>query len=463
MTAPAGLWRLAADTGGTFTDVLAEDPAGHPHRAKVLSSSALRGRIEQVFVERRCRLDRRYPGPTPGPALLAGCGVVSLDGRSLGVVHAFDAAAGQLELMAEAELRVGQTIEIRSPEPAPVLAARLLTGTPQGAALPPMELRLATTRGTNALLERRGAATAFLVTRGFRDLLTIGTQERPELFARRPVRPVPLPRLVLEVVERLAADGSVLEPLDETALVAELPRLRAAGIESVAVALLHAYRNPVHEDRVVAVLRAHGFPSVVASEALARRIKFLPRAETAVVEAYLAPIVGAFLASVAAALPAAPAGRLFALTSAGGLVAATDFRAKDSLLSGPAGGVLGAQRAARASGFAAFIGFDMGGTSTDVARAAGDGLEYTFEQRVGDARLLAPALAIETVAAGGGSIVAVSNGRLQVGPASAGATPGPACYGAGGPLTLTDVNLLLGRFDPGRFGLPLDVAAAEQA
>jgi 5-oxoprolinase (ATP-hydrolysing) len=463
VTAPARRWRLAADTGGTFTDVVAEDPAGHCHRAKVLSSSALRGRVEQVFDGRCCQIDRRTPGLTPGLTLLTGCDVVTMDGRDLGVVRAFDAAEGRLQLVAEAELQVGQTIEIRSPEPAPVLAARLLTGTPQGAVLPPMELRLATTRGTNALLERRGAPTAFLVTRGFRDLLTIGTQERPELFARRPVRPVPLPSLVVEVHERLAADGTVLEALDEAALLAELPRLRAAGIESVAVALLHAYRNPVHEERVVALLTAHGFPTVVASEALARRIKFLPRAETAVVEAYLAPIVGSFLASVAAALPAAPAGRLFALTSAGGLVAAADFRAKDSLLSGPAGGVVGAQRAARAGGFTAFIGFDMGGTSTDVARASGGGLEYTFEQRVGDARLLAPALAIETVAAGGGSIVAVEHGRLQVGPASAGATPGPACYGAGGPLTLTDVNLLLGRFDPDRFGLPIDVAAAERA
>jgi 5-oxoprolinase (ATP-hydrolysing) len=463
VTAPARRWRLAADTGGTFTDVLAEDPAGQRHRAKVLSSSALRGRVERVLDGCLCQLDRRTPELTPGLPLLAGCEVVTLDGRVLGVVQAFDAAAGRLEFRADADLRVGQTIEIRSPEPAPVLAARLLTGTPQGALLPPMELRLATTRGTNALLERRGAPTAFLVTRGFRDLLAIGTQERPELFARRPVRPVPLPRLVVEVQERLAADGTVLEALDEETLLAELPGLRAAGIESVAVALLHAYRNPVHEERVVALLTAHGFPSVAASSALARRIKFLPRAETAVVEAYLAPIVGAFLASVAAALPAAPAGRLFALTSAGGLVAAADFRAKDSLLSGPAGGVVGAQRAARASGFSAFIGFDMGGTSTDVARASGDGLEYTFEPRVGDARLLAPALAIETVAAGGGSIVAVANGRLQVGPASAGATPGPACYGAGGPLTLTDVNLLLGRFDPDRFGLPLDIAAAERA
>lgn len=330
-------WRLSADTGGTFTDVFAEDPTGRHHRAKVLSSSALRGRVERVLDGRCCDLDLRYPWLTPGSALLAGCDVVALGGARLGVVGRFDAARGRLELTTEGVLTPGQGLEIRSPEPAPVLAARLLTGTPQGEFLPAMELRLATTRGTNALLERRGARTALLVTRGFRDLLTIGTQERPELFARRPVLPAPLPSLVLEVHERLAADGTVIEPLDEVALLDELPRLRAAGIESVAVALLHAYRNPVHEQRVVALLEDHGFPSVVASAALAARIKYLPRAETAVVEAYLAPVVGAFLSTVVAALPAPPEGRLFALTSAGGLVAAADFRATDSLLSGPAG------------------------------------------------------------------------------------------------------------------------------
>ena len=463
MTGSPVPWRLAADTGGTFTDVVAVDPAGRSSRAKVLSSSALRGRVERILDERTVDLDRRDTSAAGGCELLAGCKLARLGAAGqepLAVVAGFDPATGRLRLEAAAPLAAGEVVEIRSSEPAPVLAARLLTGTPQNQPLPPMELRLATTRGTNALLERRGARTAFLVTRGFRDLLAIATQERPELFARRVVLPAPLPEVTLEVHERLAADGTVVEPLDLAALEPEIERLVAAGFESAAVASLHAYRNPDHERAVAAALARHGFRHVAVSSELAPRIKLLPRAETAVVEAYLAPVVGSFLATVAAALPSE--GRLLALTSAGGLAAARDFRAKDSLLSGPAGGVVGAVAAARRSGFERLVGFDMGGTSTDVARFDGE-LEYVFEQRVAGTRLLAPALAIETVAAGGGSVVSVKHGRLQVGPESAGAAPGPACYGAGGPLTVTDVDFLLGRLDAELFGLPIDRRAAEQA
>ncbi|HEV3074120.1 MAG TPA: hydantoinase/oxoprolinase family protein, partial [Thermoanaerobaculia bacterium] len=285
------------------------------------------------------------------------------------------------------------------------------------------------------------------------------TQQRPELFALAVERPAPLYRAVVEVDERLAADGSEIAPLDLAALRGPAGELLAAGVPCAAVALLHSYRNPRHERELGAFLRELGFRHVSLSAELAPLIKLLPRAETAVVDAYLAPVLADYLAAVAAELPS---GALHVMTSAGGLVRASSFRAKDSLLSGPAGGVVGAARAGRASGFERVIAFDMGGTSTDVARFDGD-FEYLFEHRVGDAHLVAPALAIESVAAGGGSICAYHGGRLQVGPESAGARPGPACYGAGGPLTLTDVNLLLGRLAAGRFEIPLDPGAAERA
>lgn len=460
MSGPDG-WRLWVDTGGTFTDCLAVDPAGAVHRAKVLSTSALRGRIAAQAGPASLRLDApwrvpdgffhgfsfRLLGPSPViPAI---------------PVTGYDAAAGVLHLaeLPAGDEPAGTAFELRSPEEAPVLAARLVTGTPMGAALPEIALRLATTRGTNALLERKGAATALFVTRGFADLLRIGTQQRPDLFTLEIRRPEPLYRAAVEVPERLAADGSVLVPLDVEALRGAAGRLLGEGIETAAVALMHGYRNPAHEEALGAFLRDLGFCHVSLSSRLAPLIKLLPRAETAVVDAYLSPVLSDYLAGVAGALSR---GSLHVMTSAGGLVRAGAFHAKDALLSGPAGGVVGAARAGRRSGFLRVIAFDMGGTSTDVARWDGD-FEYLFEHRVGDAHLVAPALAIESVAAGGGSICGYDGAQLQVGPESAGAAPGPSCYGAGGPLTITDVNLLLGRLDPRRFEIPLDRGAAERA
>jgi len=358
---------------------------------------------------------------------------------------------------------VSGACELRFPEEAPVLGARLLTGAATPADLPPMALRLATTRGTNALLTRQGGSVALFITRGFADLLAVGTQQRPDLFALEIRKPRPYYDAVVEVSERLAADGSVLQPLTEETLDALRPKLeelRERGIGGAAIALLHGYRNPEHETRLAQILTGAGFPWVVTSSDLAPLIGILPRAETVVVEAFLAPVIRGYLAGVAKALTGDST--LHVMTSAGGLARAEEFRAKDSLLSGPAGGVVGAARAGRRSGFERVIPFDMGGTSTDVARVDGD-FEYVFEHHVGDAHLVAPALAIESVAAGGGSICRFDGDRLRVGPESAGAHPGPACYGAGGPLTLTDVNLLLGRLDPERFGIPIDVEAARAA
>jgi 5-oxoprolinase (ATP-hydrolysing) len=467
---PAG-WQVWIDTGGTFTDCLALDPAGVLHRAKVLSTSALRGLAlgaggaggaegDGRFV----RLASRWRVPRD---FFRGFTLRLLESEDAPVLIAGSAeGGGSLTLAAplagsvNGKGRPGEAaVELRSPEEAPILAARLVTGTPPGVALPPLAMRLATTRGTNALLERKGAATALFITRGFGDLLRIGTQQRPDLFALDIRRPPPLYSAVVEVPERLAADGSVLEPLDCAALREPAARLLAEGFEAAAVALLHSYRNPRHELELGEMLAAIGFRHVALSAVLAPLIKLLPRAETAVVDAYLAPALQTYLESVAAPLAG---GSLHVMTSAGGLVRAASFRAKDGLLSGPAGGVVGAAQAGRRSGLARIIAFDMGGTSTDVARHDGD-FEYLFEHGVGDAHLVSPALAIESVAAGGGSVCSFDGGRLRVGPESAGARPGPACYGAGGPLTLTDVNLALGRLDPDRFEIPLAAAASERA
>jgi 5-oxoprolinase (ATP-hydrolysing) len=451
-------WRIWIDTGGTFTDCLALDPSGAVHRAKVLSSGALRGRLLRRIDSRRLEIEQRW---AVDDDFVRGFLFRWLDLEHEPVpVTRYDAATSVIELQGSApDCPGGQCFEVRCGVEAPILAAQIVTRTGQDEALPAVEMRLATTRGTNALLERRGAPVALLVTRGFGDLLLIGDQQRPDLFALHIERPGPLYRSVIEVDERLAADGSEVEALQPGSALEAARRAVAEGVRVAAVALAHAYRNPDHERRLAEMLVQAGFEHVSCSADLSPLIKLLPRAETAVVNAYLAPMIETYLARIRETLSG---GRLHVMTSAGGLVPAEACRAKDGLLSGPAGGVAGAAAAAARSGFERVIGLDMGGTSTDVARYDGD-YEYQFEHRVGGSggvRLVAPALAIETVAAGGGSVCTFADEALRVGPESASAIPGPACYGAGGPLTVTDVNLLLGRLDPDRFDIPISIEPA---
>lgn len=452
-------WQISIDTGGTFTDCLARAPDSSLHRAKVLSTSSLRGRVREVLSPQRVRIDAAWE---VDDGFINGLefGFLVDDGRRWRV-RSFDSAGSLIELDGPLidDDAAGASFQVLSSEPAPILAARVVTGTPFGLPLPPLTVRLATTRGTNALLERRSGPVAFFVTEGFGDLLVIGDQQRPDLFALEVLKPPPLYEVAVEVPGRLAADGSVIRPLDPGAVEEQARELLGRGIRSAAVALLHSYANPAHERALAGLLDRIGFEHVACSCDLAPLIKILPRAETAVVEAFLAPVLTEYLKQVS---ETAQGGKLHVMTSAGGLVDAGAYRACDSLLSGPAGGVVGAAAAGRRSGFERIIGFDMGGTSTDVARYDGD-FDYRFEHSVGGARLVAPALAIETVAAGGGSICQYENGALAVGPRSASADPGPACYGAGGPLTLTDVNLLAGRLDPERFDIPVDRAAANCA
>ncbi len=451
----ADKWKIQVDTGGTFTDCIAWDSLGNVHRAKVLSSSALRGEVSE-----RCdgaRLRVVLPHPVPDRFFVAS--ELRVLGSGLAGVRVLDSSDdGCVTLERPVVVKQGDSVEFRFAEEPPVLAARLVTRTPADKPLPPMALRLATTRGTNALLERKGTRVAFFVTSGFGDLLHIGDQTRSDLFALDIRKPTPLCEAVVEVDERLSADGGVLRPIELEQVRLEAQRLVQAGIRSAAVALLHAYRNPLHEQQVADVLRESGFTHVSVSSELAPLIRILPRAQTAEADAYLGPIIHEYLRKIAEA--AAPES-MHVMTSAGALMRPGQYHAKDSLLSGPAGGVVGASAAGVSAGYHRLLTFDMGGTSTDVSRYD-DGVARVYEHRVGDARLLAPAVEIETVAAGGGSICRFDGERLTVGPESAGADPGPACYGAGGPLTVTDVNLLLGRLDPERFGIPVDVVAAHE-
>ncbi|MEM8961429.1 MAG: hydantoinase/oxoprolinase family protein [Acidobacteriota bacterium] len=449
-------WRIRVDTGGTFTDCLAYSPQGERKRVKVLSSSTLRAQVVAVEGSALC-LGAIWRAPD---GFLDGAQLRILGDTSPGqpIMRSTGGASPTATVEDPSRFQAGSRVEILFDLEAPVLAAYLVTGTPPSESLPPLDFRLATTRGTNALLERRGARVAFLVTRGFADLLTIGNQQRPDLFALAIVKPEPLYAEVIEVDERLSADGSVLRELDLTTLEPYLDRLRE--LDAVAVAFLHSYRNPAHERAVADYLGRQGIRYVSVSSTLSPTIEILPRAQTAVVDAYLRPILDVYLQRVHGALGAGS--RLHVMSSAGGLAGVSAFHPKDSLLSGPAGGVVGAAAAARGCGVSPILAFDMGGTSTDVSRWHGD-FVYRFRHQVGSAHIAAPALEIETVAAGGGSVCGVVDGQLRVGPESMGASPGPACYGAGGLLTLTDVNLLLGRLDPARFGIPIDVDAAQRA
>jgi 5-oxoprolinase (ATP-hydrolysing) len=308
-------------------------------------------------------------------------------------------------------------------------------------------VRMGTTVATNALLERRGERTLLIVTRGFRDALRIATQARPRLFDLRIVLPELLYERVIEVKERMTAGGEVITPLDTAALDAELAAAAAAGLTACAIVFMHAYRAPAHELAAEARARAYGFTQISVSHRVSPLIKLVPRGDTTVVDAYLSPILRRYVDRLAARMPGV---RLLFMQSSGGLTEAKRFQGKDAILSGPAGGIVGMVASARAAGHEKLIGFDMGGTSTDVSHYAGE-YERAFDTEVGGVRVRAPMMSIHSIAAGGGSVIRFEQGRLQVGPRSAGANPGPASYGRGGPLTITDANVLLGRVQPDFF------------
>jgi 5-oxoprolinase (ATP-hydrolysing) len=333
-------------------------------------------------------------------------------------------------------------------------------------------VKMGTTVATNALLERKGERTLLLITKGFRDALRIGYQARPNIFAKHIIKPDMLYERVAEVDERVRADGTVERALDLDAVRTALVRAKDDGIRAVAIVLMHAYRYSAHERQVAALARDLGFAQVSVSHEVSPLIKLVGRGDTTVVDGYLSPILRRYVAQVDGELSSEgkKSTRLMFMMSSGGLTAAELFRGKDAILSGPAGGVVGMAETGRQAGFDQLIGFDMGGTSTDVSHFAGD-YERTFETEVAGVRMRAPMMLIHTVAAGGGSILHFDGARFRVGPDSAGANPGPTCYRRGGPLAVTDANVMVGKllpdFFPKIFGpqqnAPLDDASVRVA
>jgi 5-oxoprolinase (ATP-hydrolysing) len=349
-------------------------------------------------------------------------------------------------------------VKVPSSDTAPLIGIRRLLGLAADAPIPPCEVRLGTTLGTNALLERRGARSALLLTRGFGDLLELGDQTRPDLFALRIDKPRPLPERTLEVAARLDANGGELERPEPSELGRQLLELRASGVGSVGVAILNDYRSGTLEQPLAELARSCGFEHVACGHELAPGIGYLARASTVAIDAYLTPLLQAYLEKLAAELPGS---RLLLMQSSGALCDASRFRGAASVLSGPAGGAVALAAVARAAGAERAVGFDMGGTSTDVSRVEAGRLSRVHEAQVAGTRIATPMVAVHTVAAGGGSVCRLDGERLSVGPDSVGADPGPLCYGRPGAseLSLSDVSLALGRLIPDRFPLPLVEAA----
>ncbi|MFG3359148.1 hydantoinase B/oxoprolinase family protein [Streptomyces griseofuscus] len=392
-------WQFWVDRGGTFTDIVARRPDGRLLTHKVLSDNPAR------------------PHPEPGPDTAS-----ATRGDAPGIQ-----GAGH-----------------RPTPDAAVTGIRALLGdSPE----PVEAVRMGTTVATNALLERTGEPTLLIITRGFRDALRIAYQNRPRIFARRIELPEVLYTRVIEADERIAADGTVLRAPDLDALAPALQEAYDDGIRAVAVVCLHSHLHPTHERAIGELAARTGFPQISLSSEVSPLMKLVPRGDTAVADAYLSPVLHRHVRQVADELRGV---RLMFMQSNGGLTEAGQFRGKDAILSGPAGGIVGMARMSQRAGFDRVIGFDMGGTSTDVSHFAG-AYERVFDTQVAGVRLRAPMLDIHTVAAGGGSVLHFDGSRYRVGPDSAGATPGPACYRAGGPLTVTDANVMLGRIQPAHF------------
>ena len=309
---------------------------------------------------------------------------------------------------------------------------------------------MGTTVATNALLERKGDRTLLLITKGFGDLLRIGYQNRPLLFDLNIKLPELLYERVVEVSERLNEKGKVVTKLNEEEVRNSLIKAKSDGINSVAIAFMHSYINPDHENKIEQIAKEENFNQISVSHKVSPLIKLVGRGDTTVVDAYLSPILRRYVNQVSEELQDTKSTQLMFMQSNGGLTDANLFQGKDALLSGPAGGVVSMTQTGKQAGFNKLIGFDMGGTSTDVCHFAGE-FERSFETELAGVRIRAPMMQINTVAAGGGSILSYKDGRFQVGPESAGAIPGPASYGRGGPLTVTDCNVLLGKLNPDFF------------
>ncbi len=449
------MWKIWIDTGGTFTDCLAQNPSGETSRIKILSNGSLRGTIEEIVNETKIIAQFNWPIATD---IFEGFTFYQLSTNNKARIKNINLQTGEITLSTAIKLdESSKTFEITAHEEVPVLVCRLLTQTALNQQFPNVDLRLGTTRGTNALLERKGAPVTLLITKGFKDLLKIGTQQRPHLFELNIQTPPVLYQNVFEIDERINADGNILKSMENLQVESIQKQIDPLNT-SIAITLINSYKNDVHEQQLSKLFRGRSFKHISVSSELSSNIKLLPRAQTTVVNAYLSPIMLNYVEGITSKLNQ----EIDIMTSAGSIMKSGSFTPKDGLLSGPAGGILGAATVAKSNNINHIVTFDMGGTSTDVA-IYNNQINYTYETKVGDAIIQSPAIDIDTIASGGGSICAINNGLLEVGPSSAGASPGPACYGNGGPLTITDINLLSGRLSDQYFAIPISKYASKDA
>ncbi len=453
------------DVGGTFTDCLVRRESGEILRIKTLSSSrvpvtaqpangSLDHATEQVdCVELNSDCDDFWFGGTL-------CGLDGAGNQVFAAPVIEFQSGGRIRLAKPVDLSRAEKYEIVPDCEAPVLAVRRLLQVPLGKAIPPITVRLGTTRGTNALLTRNGAKLALLITSPFEQLLEIGDQTRPDLFALDVKKAPTLASLVLPIEERIVSDGSVLVPINLQQARDQLQCAREAGCNSIAISLMHSFQNPEHELKLAELAAQVGIEHISVSHQLASVVEFVARTQTTVVDAYLSPIVREYFSRLCDQFGGNDRAELLVMTSAGGLVDWHEYSGKDCILSGPAGGVVALSQL-QSEVNRPVIGLDMGGTSTDVCRA-GQQAVLQYESTKAGVRILTPTLPIETVAAGGGSICWFDGVSLRVGPQSAGAFPGPACYGRGGPLTITDLNVVSGRIPPSQFPFSIDIDASWQ-
>ncbi|MDH5382438.1 MAG: hydantoinase/oxoprolinase family protein, partial [Cyclobacteriaceae bacterium] len=448
-------WKLWIDTGGTFTDCIGFTPGDEIKQFKVLSSSCLRGNVIKIIDHKSLQTQINWPLED---SIFQGYNIRFLETGKTFLVDSIDPKTGIVLTQEAIPNDLKGFFEITANEEVPVLAARILTATPLNKPLPEIELRLGSTKGTNALLERKGAKTALILNAGFEDLLEIGTQQRPDIFALNIKKRKKYYSEVFGLKGRQDKTGETLIPFQEQEWENLSSKLLKGNFESIAVSFIHSYKNNTQEHTLKKQLNAKGIGHISISSEISNSVKYLDRTETTVINAYLDPIIKGYVEGIAEKIN----GDFHIMTSAGGIVDAHNFLPKDSLLSGPAGGIVGAANSAKLSGFKEIITLDMGGTSTDVAIYPGF-FDYQYTTEVNEALIQAPSLAIDTIAAGGGSLISFDGYTLKVGPESAGARPGPACYGDGGKLTVTDVNLLLGRVHPDVFSIPLHIKDSLQA
>lgn len=474
-------WEVGVDTGGTFTDCIARSRDGKTVRAKVLSTAAVRGRLLSIQ-DSLLRIDIHLPLPDASiDSFLRGFTLRRADFNALGetkslhqecrVISARRIASNTLELTMDRTESILQSdtfaanetfVDLIAPFEAPLLAVRLAIGRPHPIALSDCRICIGTTRGTNALLEGKVTPVTLFVNEGLEDILSIGDQRRLDIFARSPRKMRAIEQNSVGVPVRLSHDGHEVRALDQQLMRSRARQAFQQGARTAAIALLHSdstrSAGVAHEIKVAEILREEGFSWISLSHQCGSTSRFEPRARAAVVDAALSGPVGEFIQTIA---HSASGAEILMMTSSGGLIPAASFQPRESLLSGPAGGVAGAAAIAASCGFHRCVTLDMGGTSADVARVDGTP-EMRDETTVGSVSIASPCVAVESVAAGGGSILWWDGEAMRVGPLSAGSSPGPACYGTGGPLTLTDANLLLGRIDQTQFAIPVSLHAAQE-